>query len=51
MKQQSRPKIAESMNPDIATMIRCCWQQDISKRPGIGNVLEALEGIKEQLLG
>ncbi|CAD8188787.1 unnamed protein product [Paramecium pentaurelia] len=47
--QQSRPKIPESLNTNIATLIRCCWQQDPLKRPNINQILITLKQISENL--
>ncbi|CAD8170357.1 unnamed protein product [Paramecium octaurelia] len=47
--QQSRPKIPESFNSNIATLIRCCWQQEPFKRPNSSQILQTLKQISESL--
>ncbi|CAD8098992.1 unnamed protein product [Paramecium primaurelia] len=47
--QQSRPKIPVSLNTNIATLIRCCWQQDPIKRPNYNQILTTLKQISDNL--
>ncbi|CAD8070812.1 unnamed protein product [Paramecium sonneborni] len=47
--QQSRPKIPESLNSNIATLIRYCWQSDSVKTPNISQILTTLKQISESL--
>ncbi|CAD8204671.1 unnamed protein product [Paramecium octaurelia] len=47
--QQSRPKIPASLNSNIATLIRCCWQQDPVKRPNYNQILQTLKQISDSL--
>jgi serine/threonine protein kinase len=38
-----RPEITKDFNPDIAELIRACWDSDPNKRPGFIKIVEILD--------
>lgn len=45
LEDDSRPLIPEDIEPEIALLIRCCWQSDAIKRPSFSKILERLEKV------
>lgn len=45
--QDVRPTIPESVHPDLAALMRECWDKDPDKRPDFSNIVKRLEALQE----
>lgn len=43
IEENSRPKIPEKIDPEIAKLIRCCWQSEPNKRPTFPQIIHLLQ--------
>ncbi|KAJ1702912.1 hypothetical protein LUZ63_002691 [Rhynchospora breviuscula] len=44
-----RPTIPKNANPEIAKLIKRCWQQDPTKRPDFAEILEILQLLSKEV--
>jgi len=49
IEENSRPKIPEVFAPDLAKLIRCCWQSDAGKRPSFSQIINNLQELEKNI--